>query len=128
VLDRGRPVAAGDVEVGHDERVAVDRVEAGELVEQEVRWSGGRVRLPAGSRIRADLTCGDVEADPADQQPGRGRPPVRGVVGDGDLRAGNGDRVGPVCLADAVEQSPQRRTMASSTPRSRVARASCPAK
>jgi hypothetical protein len=44
VLDRGRPVAAGDVEVGHDERVAVDRVEAGELVEREGALVGGRVR------------------------------------------------------------------------------------
>jgi hypothetical protein len=47
--------------------------------------------------------------NPTDQQLGRCGPPIWTVGGDGDLRAGHVDRVGPVRLGQPVEQQPQRR-------------------
>jgi hypothetical protein len=70
------------------------------------RWSGWEGAAPPRPRVGADL--GGGEADPADQQPGGRGPPVRAVVGDGDLRAVHVGRVGPVGLGQAVEQPPQR--------------------
>jgi len=112
VLDLGRLLPGGDVEVGDDEGVAVDGVGLGELVERGA-LVGVQGAPSAGPRIRGRLPGPgfgrDVEADPADQQPGAGGPPVRAVVGDGDLSAGHVDRVGPVGLGQPVEQPPQRR-------------------
>lgn len=59
------------------------------------------------ARVGRDLPGVDVQADSADQQPSGRRPPVRAVGGDGDLRAIHVDRVGPLGLSQAVEQSPQ---------------------
>jgi hypothetical protein len=73
VLDRGRPARGRDIEVGDDERVAIDGVGLGELVERERALVGVQGAPPPGPRIRADLPGSHVEADPADQQPGRGR-------------------------------------------------------
>ncbi|MCA1703797.1 MAG: hypothetical protein LC808_11250 [Actinobacteria bacterium] len=58
------------------------------------------------SRVGADLFGG--QADPADQQPGGRRPPVRAVVGHRDLRAVHVDRVSPVILGDTGQDPPQR--------------------
>ena len=108
VLDRGGALAGGDVEVGHDERVAVHGVQVSELGQGQGTLVGVQGAAPPGPRIRRHRSGGHVEADAADQQPGRGGPPVRAVVGDGDLGAGHVDRVGPVGIGDAVQQPPQR--------------------
>ena len=49
-----------------------------------------------------------VEADPADQQPCGGGPPVRAVTADSDLRGVHPDSVVPVILGDTIQQPPQR--------------------
>jgi hypothetical protein len=59
-----------------------------------------------GARVSRDLL--GIQADPADQQPGVSRPPVRAVVGDGDLRVRHVDRLHPVGLVDAGQHPPQR--------------------
>src|SRR6185503_12381332 len=59
-----------------DERVAIDRVRGGELVERQDALARVQRAAPPGAGIRADLTGGDIEADSADQQPGRRGPPV----------------------------------------------------
>ncbi len=62
-----------------------------------------------GAGIGGDLPGAHVEADPADQQPGRRGPPVRAVGDDGDLCAVHVERVGPGIFGDAAHQPPQRR-------------------
>jgi hypothetical protein len=56
-------------------------------------------------RVGADLL--GCQRDPADQQPGGRGPPVRAVLGHGDLRVVHVDRVGPVVLTDAAQDPPQ---------------------
>ncbi|MGH3805467.1 MAG: hypothetical protein ACRDRU_02240, partial [Pseudonocardiaceae bacterium] len=51
-----------------------------------------------GAGVGRDLPGVDVQADPADQQPGRRRPPVWAIGGDRDLRAIHVERVGPLGL------------------------------
>ena len=60
-----------------------------------------------GPRVGGDLLRG--QQDPADQQPGAGRPPVRAVLRDGDLGAVHVNGVMPVVLGDPGQQPPQRR-------------------
>jgi hypothetical protein len=62
-----------------------------------------------GAWVGRHLAVVEVEPDPADQQPGGRRPPVRAVGGHRDLRPVHVDRVGPLVLRDAVEDPPQRR-------------------
>jgi hypothetical protein len=68
VLHGSGSVAAGDVEIGHDERVAVDGVEFGELVERQGALIGVQGAPPAGPRIRTDcpaVTSDNRRASPA---------------------------------------------------------------
>ena len=107
---RGR-LAGGRVEVGDDERVPVDRVgggQRGEFGQGQDALVGVQGAAPPGPWIGRYRSGFDVEADPADQQPGRGRPPVRAVVGHRDLGGGHVERVSPVRLGHAVEQPLQR--------------------
>jgi len=71
------------------------------------RWSGCRVAAAAGPGVGGDL--GRVQQDPADQQPGVRRPPVRAVLRDGDLGAVHVNGVMPVVFGDPGQQPPQRR-------------------
>jgi hypothetical protein len=106
VLHRGGFVRCGHVQVGPDERVAIDGVDLGELADRQgalVRVQGAAPPRPG---ISADLAR--EKADPADQQPSRHRPPVRAVLGDGDLRTVHLARLDPVALAQALEDPPQR--------------------
>jgi hypothetical protein len=61
-----------------DERVAVDGVELGQLVERQGPLVGVQGAPPPGPQIRGHLpdrlAGANVEADPADQQPGAGCP------------------------------------------------------
>jgi hypothetical protein len=109
VLDGGGLLAGGDVEVGHDERVARHRVEVGQLDYGQRALVGAQRAATPRSGVVRDLPGVDVQTHPADQQPGRGRPPIQAVGGDRDLRAIHVDRVGPVMVSDAVEEPPQRR-------------------
>ena len=101
-------VRCGHIQVGHDERVAVHGVEVGELGDRQGPLLRAQGPAAPGAGVGGDLPGGDVEADPADQQPGRRGPPVWGVLGDGDLRAVHVDRVGPVGLGDTAQDPPQR--------------------
>ena len=60
----------------------------------------------AGPGVGRDLL--GCQPDPADQQVGVRRPPVRTVVGHRDLRAVHVDRLGPGVGGDAGQQPPQR--------------------
>ena len=107
VLHRGGLLRCGHVEVGHDERVPVHRVGLGELGDRQHPLLRAQGPTTPGAGIARDLSGAHVEADPADQQPGRRGPPVGGVLGDGDLRAVHVDRVGPVVLGDTAQDPPQ---------------------
>jgi hypothetical protein len=107
VLRRRRLVRGSHVQVGQDERVGVDCPGPGQLVERQgtlVRVQGAP---PPGPRVGGDL--GRVQRHPADQQPGAGRPPVRAVLRDGDLRIVHVNGVVPGVLGDPGQQPPQRR-------------------
>ena len=58
VLDRGGPLAGGHVEVGHDERVAVDGVGGGQLGERQGALVGVQGAAPPGPRVGRDLPGG----------------------------------------------------------------------
>ena len=94
------------------------------------RWSGCRGATLPGARVSTDLL--GCPADPADQQPGRRGPPVRAVIGDGDLRTVHVDGVGPVCFAQSIQDAPQRSDPLGADGeldlRNHGGRASCPAK
>jgi hypothetical protein len=69
-------------------------------------------RVPFRPRLSPTRVGGDlprVQQDPADQQPGARRPPVRAVLRDRDLRAVHVNGVLPVLLGDPGQQPPQRR-------------------
>jgi hypothetical protein len=76
VLDLRGCLAGGHVEVGDDERVAIHGVEVGEFGERQGALVGVQGAPPTRPRISRYCSTVDVEADAADQQPGRGRPPV----------------------------------------------------
>jgi hypothetical protein len=67
VFDRGRLAASGHVEVGHDERIAVDGVRPGQLVQGQCPLVGVQGAAPPHPRVGRYLSGGHVEADPADQ-------------------------------------------------------------
>src|SRR5690242_1966185 len=68
-----------------DERVAVDGVRGGELVERQCALVGMQGAAPPRPRVGGHLPGGHVEPDPADRQPGGRGPPVRAIVGHRDL-------------------------------------------
>ncbi|MGH3784567.1 MAG: hypothetical protein ACRDRO_29110, partial [Pseudonocardiaceae bacterium] len=109
VLDGRGFVRGGHLQVGHDERVAIHRVEVGQGGQGQRPLVGVQGAAALGAGVGRDLPGVDVQAHPADQQSGRRRPPVRAVVSDRDLRAGHVARVGPLRFCQAREQSPQGR-------------------
>jgi hypothetical protein len=128
VFHRGGSLSGGDVEVGDEERVAVDGVGVGELGDRQCPLVG--VQGAASSRPRVGADLARRQPDPANQQPGRRRPPVRTVVGHRDLRAVHVD---PVALGDTIEDPPQWGDALGAdrelhTGHQRAARASAPAK
>ena len=90
------------------EYLTLMHVGGGKLGQRQGALVGVQGAAPPGPRVGRDLARGDIKPDPAGQQPRRGRPPVRAVGSDGDLRAGHVDRVGPGGLGDVVEDAPQR--------------------
>ena len=111
VLHRDRPLTGGHVQVGQDERVAVDGASApGQLRERHVPLAGVQGAATSGPRV-AESSCrpqrragpgGSAAGSPPATSPG-------GPLGDRDLRIRHVDRVGPVGLGDTVEDPPQRR-------------------
>jgi hypothetical protein len=95
------------VQVRRDERAAVDRPGAGQFRERQCPLAWVQGPAAPGPRVGGDLLR--IQQDPADQQPGVGRPPVRTVLSDRDLGIVHVDRVVPGVFGDAGQQPPQRR-------------------
>jgi hypothetical protein len=93
VLHGGGLARCGHVQVGQDERVAVDRLSARQVRDGQGALAGVQGTAPPRPRVSGDL--GRVQPDPEDQQPGGGGPPVRAVRRHGDLRIVHLDGIGP---------------------------------
>ncbi len=106
VLYGGGLIRGGYVQARQDEAVAVDGAGPGELGMGRARSWGVQGAAAPGAGVGRDLA--GVQPDAADQQRGVRRPPVRPVIGHGDLGAVHLDGIAPVLLGDAVQQPPQR--------------------
>src|SRR5262245_55811790 len=75
MLDRSSLLAGGDIKVGDDERVGVDRLSIGEFIQRQhtLVWVQGT----AAPRTRISRDLFGVQPDPPDQQP-RARWPIFG--------------------------------------------------
>ena len=84
----------------------MDHADLGKLADRQGALAG--VQGPAPPRPGVSTDLARKKTDPADQQSGRRRPPVRAVLGDSDLRTVHLGGRDPITLAQAIEDPPQR--------------------